>query len=615
MAEKKPYNIFVWIILGLLIVGLMGFGATGLSGNVRTVATVGEKEVSVSAYANEIRRQINSFEAQMGRPIPFGEARELGLDQLAISTLLRQRTLDNEAAQMGLSIGDERVANEVINTPAFQGANGFDRALYGDLLDQNGLTERQYETRMREEAARTLLQLSIVTGLPRPDAYADTLVQFVEERRDFSFATLGPDALTAPIPEPSADDLRAYYDANPEDFTTREIRKITYVALTPDMIQDEIEIDEDQLRELYDQRIDEYVIPERRLVERLPFATEDAALEAAAAISAGETDFEALVAARGLDLSAVDLGDVSREDLRSAGDAVFDAQVGDVVGPVTTSLGPALFRVNAVLAADETPFEEAIPDLRVELAGARARRIIDDRRLGIEDLLAGGARLEDIAEQTEMEIGTLDWTDATQDGLAAYANFRDAAATTEPGDFPDLLELEDGGIFTLRVDDIQSPTLRPLDEVEAEVRAAWTDAATADALLEQAAEIAGRLSTRESWEDVGLRPMVETNETRRGFIEGTPPGALQDTVFALEGPGQARAVPGQSGQVIVVQLDAIADPDPEDPQVIATRDQLAESAVNGIAQDIFDLYSRRLQERTDVQIDQAAINAVNAGLQ
>lgn len=615
MAEKKPYNIFVWIIIGLLIVGLMGFGATGLSGNVRSIATVGSKEISVSAYANEVQRQIRSLEAQLNEPIPFTEAREMGLDQLALSSLLRQRTLDNEATEMGLSIGDERVADEVINTPAFQGPNGFDRTLYGDLLDQNGLTERDYEIQMREEAARTLLQLSLVTGLPRPDAFADTLVGYVEERRDFSFAVLTPDRLSSPVPTPDEDELRAFYDANPELFTTPEIRKITYVALTPDMIRDEIEIEEAQLRELYEQRIADYVIPERRLVERLVFASEEAALEAAQAVSSGESDFEALVAARGLDLADVDLGDVSRDDLRGAGDAVFGAQVGDVVGPVVTSLGPALFRVNAVLAADETPFEDAIPDLRIELAGARARRVIDDRRLGIEDLLAGGARLEDIADQTEMELGTLDWTEASEDGLAAYANFRDAAATTQPGDFPELLELEDGGIFVLRVDEVQEPTTRPLDEVRGDARAAWTADATAAALLAEAEEIAGRLSTRETWEDVGLTPIVETNETRRGFIEGTPPGFLEQTVFTLLGPGDARAVPGQNGGVIVVQLDAVSEPDPDDPQVVATRDQLAERAVNGIAQDVFDIYSRRLQERTEVQIDQAAINAVNAGFQ
>ena len=59
----------------------------------------------------------------------------------------------------------------------------------------------------------------------------------------------------------------------------------------------------------------------------------------------------------------MDLGDVRKIDLGRAGDAVFAAAAGDIVGPLDSAVGPALFRVNAVLAAQETTFEEALPEL------------------------------------------------------------------------------------------------------------------------------------------------------------------------------------------------------------------------------------------------------------
>ena len=73
-------------------------------------------------------------------------------------------------------------------------------------------------------------------------------------------------------------------------------------------------------------------IPERRLVERLVYPDQAAADAARAELDAGTT-FEALVAERGLTLDAIDLGDVTREDLGAAGDAVFAAAEGGVVGP------------------------------------------------------------------------------------------------------------------------------------------------------------------------------------------------------------------------------------------------------------------------------------------
>jgi peptidyl-prolyl cis-trans isomerase D len=41
---------FVWILMGLLFVGLAGFGATSLTGTIRTVAQVGDESISVDAY-------------------------------------------------------------------------------------------------------------------------------------------------------------------------------------------------------------------------------------------------------------------------------------------------------------------------------------------------------------------------------------------------------------------------------------------------------------------------------------------------------------------------------------------------------------------------------------
>jgi peptidyl-prolyl cis-trans isomerase D len=50
MAKGKTRNFFVWIIVGLLFVGLLGFGAGGLSGTVRSVGTVGDKSLTTQSY-------------------------------------------------------------------------------------------------------------------------------------------------------------------------------------------------------------------------------------------------------------------------------------------------------------------------------------------------------------------------------------------------------------------------------------------------------------------------------------------------------------------------------------------------------------------------------------
>ncbi len=163
----------------------------------------------------------------------------------------------------------------------------------------------------------------------------------------------------------------------------------------------------------------------------------------------------------------------AKKNLRAAGEAVFAAESGDVVGPFNSSLGPALFRMNAVLAEQVTTLEEATPDLREELAAEAAREYINDRTDAIIDLLAGGATMADIAERTEMELGTINWTPENTDGIAAYDAFREAAATVQQGAFPEIIDLADGGIFALTLDGITPPTLQPIDDVRDAVSEAW----------------------------------------------------------------------------------------------------------------------------------------------
>ena len=71
MARGGTSKILVWILLALLIVGLAGFGAVNLSGNVRTIGQVGDQKISVQKYARTLREQIRAIEAQGGRAISF----------------------------------------------------------------------------------------------------------------------------------------------------------------------------------------------------------------------------------------------------------------------------------------------------------------------------------------------------------------------------------------------------------------------------------------------------------------------------------------------------------------------------------------------------------------
>lgn len=613
MAEKKRTPIAVWIIMILIMGGLLGFGTGGFTSGVQRIGTAGDKDISVAAYQSALNDQLRSFEAQVGSRVTFQQAQAIGLDRSVLAQVVTQRTLDNEAAELGVSVGDSLVRNEVLRNPAFQSLSGsFDRTAYGNALRNVGLSEAEYETSIRDELSRTLLQGAVVGGIPAAPVYAETVTSFLGETRDIVTAPVIAAMLTTPVPGPTDEDLQAFYDENPDMFTTPELRKITYAMLTPAMLADMVTIDEAQVQDMYDQRIDTFRQPERRLVERLIFGTAEEADAALKRVTAGEVTFDDLVGERGLSLGDIDLGDVAIGDLGAAGDPVFAASAGDIVGPQDTNLGPALFRVNAVLAAEETPFEEAAPELRDELATDQARRVIQADAETVNDLIAGGATLEDLAERTDLELQTIDFTDGSTEGPAAYEAFRTAATAATEGEYPALVELDDGGIFALRLDAVTPPAVQPLDLVRGRLEDAWRAAAEKTAVLEQATQIANDIVADTDLTTLTLTPTPSANLTRGSFVADMPENFMR-TVFEMT-PGETRALPTDTG-AIVVRLNAVKPADLASDRLKAQAEDITQQASAGIAQDVFDAFAEAVRTRTDVTIDQAAVNAVNAQLQ
>ena len=601
---------FIWILLALLIVGLAGFGATNLGGNIRSVGAVGDKTISVELYSRTLREDLRAISAQAGQNIPFSTAQALGVDRQALARVITTRALDHETAELGLSVGDAQLQQQILSMSAFQGINGqFDREAYRFTLENAGLSEAEFEETLREEAARTLVQGAILSGNTVPDTYANTLVAYIGERRNATVARLKAEDLATPVAEPTEAQLQTYYDENIDAYTLPETKQITYALLSPDMIADTVEVDEAMLQTAYDERESKFNKPERRLIERLVYGNDDSASSAKAQLEAGGTTFETLVEDRGLALADIDLGDLDQGALGAAGEAIFAAETGDVVGPLPSDLGPALFRINGILAAQETSFEDARAQLRDELAADRARRVVEAQINDIDDLLAGGATLEDLAKETDMVLGNIDWSSEAGDGIAAYEVFREGAQAITVDDFPKIEVLEDGGIFAMRLDEVLAPRPQPLAEITERVSVGWRTQATLEALRAEAEALLSQITAESDFADVDLEADTLTEVTRTGFVADIPPAAILALFEAEKG---ASVVVDDVTDVLIVRLDDVLAADEDSDDIQALRTQLNNQAATAVAQDLFEAYATEIQQRAGIQLDQNALNAVHA---
>jgi peptidyl-prolyl cis-trans isomerase D len=229
-----------------------------------------------------------------------------------------------------------------------------------------------------------------------------------------------------------------------------------------------------------------------------------------------------------------------------------------------------------------------------------------------DDELAAGATLEELAQNTDMQLGTIAWTGSNAEAIAGFESFRKAASEVTVDDYPAIANLEDGGIYAMRLDEVQEAAPYPFEDVRDRVQADWEADARVTQLLTRAEGLADQLTEGASFEDLDLSGTQATALSRTSFGANLPEDMLE-AAFKLE-PGQAAALRGQNG-VYVLRLDEVLAADPEDERVNQLVTLFSQQAEQDVAEDLFRALALDIQSRAGVEIDQAAINAVHASFQ
>ena len=615
MATKKKSatsKLAVWVIVGLLMFGMIGFGAASFNGTQRSLGSVGDKTVSITSYSNALQSETSRFQEQLGRALTQQEIQTIGLDQQALNRVINTRALDQLVTNLGLSAGDERVRAQVVEIPAFQGLDGqFDRVAYAEVLKRNNLKEADFETSLREDTARRLVQQAVLAGINMPSAYSQAITSYISETRDFSWARVTREDLVTGTPVATEADLVAYHTENPDQFTTPAAKTITYIWLTSDMMAETINISDEALQATYDARSDEFIQLPSRLVERVIFSSQEEAQDAMEVIAEGAASFEQVVQDRGLTLQDVDLGDVTEAALGDAGAMVFGLTEPGVTGLADTDLGPALFRVNAILDGNVQTFKMVQDQLRTEAALDAAIGEIAAISEEVDDLLAGGATLEDVAAETQMELGTIDWHLATKDKISSYEEFQTAAAGVTVEDFPALATLSDNGLFAIRFEADVPAVLQPLEDLRDGVSDAWVAQAMQQQLLALAEKIAPQVSLNAPLASFGLIENIEDDMMRSDSVDGTPPTLLFNAFETAL--GSATVLEDSDGVIVLIpRVEHAADLN--NSQVKSLQNILGDRINAALAKDIFEAFGNAAREAVDVDINQTTLRSVNSNL-
>ena len=185
---------------------------------------------------------------------------------------------------------------------------------------------------------------------------------------------------------------------------------------------------------------------------------------------------------------------------------------------------------------------------------------------------------------------------------------RQSAAALGEGDFPKIEQLEDGGIYAMRLDTALDARPEPFESARVAVLQSWQAQQTVSLLTAQATAQIATLGGEASFEAAGLDATVEIDQNRNAFIDGAPAGFM-DEVFGMN-VGDVAVLPGEDS-VTILRLDGITAAAQDDDRSNALVAQIGEQLNQTLAQDLYGIFADEVVSRAGPQIDQRALQAVH----
>lgn len=562
------------IMVVLLLVVLASFALGDISsmknGNFglgsSTLAKVGGEEVSDRDVSRAVEQALERLRQQNPAATTQDIAREF--DPL-VNALIQSEALMAFAKDQGMVLSKRLVDAEIARIPGTRGLDGrFSDAGYQAFLAKQRITDSEVRRIIGGSLVQRLVLVPAATnartalGLTTP--YASMLL----EQRQGEVALVPIGAFAAGL-KPTDADVSAFYAANRNRYMVPEQRSLRIARFGPEQLAS-TSATEQEIAAYYNANPASYSAKETRVLSQAVVPDAKVAADIAARAKAGS--FVSAVKPAGLSAQDVSVGQQTKAQFTElAGDKVAAAvfapgvKAGTIVGPVQSSLGWHVVRVESVLNVPGKTLAAAHAEIAAKLSVNKRKAALTDMVNRVQDAIDDGQSFADIVAKnklpaSETPLLTAQGTSRADPGFKLPPELAGALKSgfeLGPQDEPVIETLPgDTGFALVSAGKLVAAASAPLAQIRSQVANDWTlQQATARANAAVKAILAkssagASLAQAVAAASVAL-PAPRPIAARRLDLQQAPP-AMQEPLKLL-----FTTAPGKSRSVVVPGANAI----------------------------------------------------------
>lgn len=623
-----------WLAYIIIILISIPFALWGIQqyfggGGSDVVAVVNGQEISSRALDREYASYRQQLQAAFGGSLPAPLNNDALLKQQVLDRMIEQEVLAQLSRREGYRIGDEQLGAMIRGMQEFQQGGQFEKATYEAQLRSQGWTPAGFEAQFRQAAQQDQLRRGITATAIASHRENELLASLRNQERDVVYLRL---PLEKPLASATVSDaqIREYYDSHTDEFMRPEQVRIAFVELDAGDLTGEIEVSDDTLHRLYEERADLYGTPEERFAHHILIKVPQDASEKEvsqarekaeslrARILAGE-DFATLAKEYSEDVgskaSGGDLGAVTRDVMVEPFErALFSLQEGQISEPVRTRFGWHIIKLDRIQSGSTKPFEDVRAEIESEYRRQQAENLLFDRADQLATLTYENPdSLVVAAENLGLQVQETGWISRQRgEGIAADQRVRSAAFSPEvltEGRNSEVLELKGGRLVVVRVTEHRDAEPRAFEDVAGGIRAKLRREIAQKSLREQGQEILSAL--REGEDPAKLAERYSASLDDLGYVRRDRDAEQRDVValaFTMappqSGTPSAEGLSLADGDYAVVMLRGVRESAPSEQSsgeaASQNRERLAGVEYRALVQDYVrraDIERRPLSEQ------------------
>lgn len=634
------------IVVGIICVPFAFFGMEQFAsgGSDPALAKVGGEKITQREFSNQYDRSYQRFQQMLGDNFDPALVQSPQFRQGVLQSLIEQRLMTSHIQSVGYGAGEAQAFEAIRSQQAFQVGDEFSPEAYKRTLRSQGMRTDYYENLVKQDIARFQLESGVRSSSFVVPGEVELAYRLEHQTRRFQQLTFEQADYRDSI-ELSEEDLRARYDADPEQFRTEERVRVAYIDVNAATLSAKGEPTEEELRALYEAERARFSTPEERLTRHILIKVDgdtdsDAAkakLEALRArIVDGGEDFAELATAESEDAgSARDGGSLDwvRRGMMVTPfeDAMFALEAGTVSAPVETDFGWHLIRVDEVREPDVTPFED--DSVQTQLTETFKRRLAEEQFQALADeveqlTFENPESLQVAADAAGLEVQQSPWF--TRAGGAGIASIADVVETAFS---PEVLDLEENSAMVgvgsdraivLRKLDYEPSEIQPFEDVEAQIRSALLGERAREQARAEADSALAMAEAGSSLADIAAtldKSLVDSGNIERNETTGREDASLNPQVvraaFDMAGPAPGKpslqVVQTATGDAVLLAVQAVT------PPAVPNKDSSERSSLQarlrgGHANEELSGLQSSLRDRISVKVYEDRLNADDEAL-